>query len=213
MIQAQEREREIIGRELHDNVNQVLTTVKLYLEMAISHKEAREELLPKSMQYVTESINEIRNLSRDLSAPTLGTKSLVDSVAALIETVQSSGRLRIHFDHAAFADHLTIDQTLAIYRIVQEQLNNIIKHARATTVAVSLSQTKSGTLLSIRDNGQGFDPLAQRNGIGLNNMVSRARVFEGDVKITSEKGKGCLVEVSLPVEFEELPVEAMEPVL
>jgi PAS domain S-box-containing protein len=129
VIVAQEREREVIGRELHDNVNQVLTTVKLYLEMAMTNTDLREQILPKSIHYVMESINEIRNLSRDLSAPTLGTKSLVDSISALVEMIRSSSGLRIVFQHDYYHPQLTKDQTLAIYRIVQEQLNNVIKHA------------------------------------------------------------------------------------
>jgi PAS domain S-box-containing protein len=202
VIRAQEREREVIGRELHDNVNQVLTTVKLYLEMAIIHKETREELLPKSMQYVIASINEIRNLSRDLSAPTLGTKSLDDSITALLETVQSSSGLLIHFEQATYADNLTMDQKLALYRIVQEQLNNVIKHAKATEVVLRLSQTKNKTILTIQDNGQGFDTSVQRHGIGLNNIISRAKVFDGEVKIESKPGKGFMLFVSLPSKIE-----------
>ncbi|HVF81613.1 MAG TPA: PAS domain S-box protein [Flavisolibacter sp.] len=206
VIRAQEREREVIGRELHDNVNQVLTTVKLYLETAYAHKELREDLLPKSITYLLQSINEIRNLSRDLSAPTLGTKSLIDSITALVEMVQSSTNLVIHFEHSEYANNIQMDQKIAIYRMVQEQLNNVIKHAKATEVMVRLSQTETEVVLSIKDNGQGFDTLALRNGIGLNNIISRAKVFYGELKIESEKGKGCLMEVSMPVREEKVPV-------
>jgi PAS domain S-box-containing protein len=199
VILAQEREREVIGRELHDNVNQVLTTVKLYLELAMSDAEARDQFLPKSIQHIVESINEIRNLSRDLTAPTLGTKSLVDSVNALVEMVQSSSGLYIQFEHSAYHNPIPMDQKLAIYRIVQEQLNNIIKHANATEVLISLSQTATGTVLNIKDNGRGFDPSISRNGIGLNNILSRAKVFEGEVNIESSIGCGCMITISLPV--------------
>jgi PAS domain S-box-containing protein len=199
VIWAQEKEREVIGRELHDNVNQVLTTVKLYLETALHCKESREELLPKSMHLVMASINEIRNLSRDLSAPTLGTKSLTDSITALVEMVASSSGLSIAFDHCSYYTPLSMNQRLAIYRIVQEQLNNIIKHASATSVSVSLSQTDGDTILIVNDNGKGFDTLGKRNGIGLNNIISRAKVFNGKVKIESAPGKGCLLIVNLPI--------------
>ncbi|HVF80516.1 MAG TPA: PAS domain S-box protein [Flavisolibacter sp.] len=204
VIRAQEREREVIGRELHDNINQVLTTVKLYLETAYTNKELREELLPKSITYLQQSINEIRNLSHDLSAPTLGTKSLIDAVAALVEMVQSSTNLTIYFEHSGYANNLQMDQKIAIYRIVQEQLNNINKHAKASEVTVRLSQTETANLLCVKDNGQGFDITASRNGIGINNIISRARVFDGEVKIVSELGKGCLIEVSIPKKEEQV---------
>lgn len=200
VIRAQEREREVIGHELHDNVNQILTTVKLYLETAYTHKETREELLPKSIGYLLQSINEIRNLSRDLSAPTLGTKSLIDSLTALVEMVQSSTHLIIHFEHSGYANNLQMDQKIAIYRMAQEQLNNVVKHAKATEVEVLLWQSETDTVLSVKDNGKGFDTSVSHSGIGLSNIISRARVFDGEVKIESGTGKGCLIEVSIPKE-------------
>lgn len=199
VIHAQEREREEIGRELHDNVNQVLTTVKLYLDTAMNQKEMREELLPKSIGYLQQSINEIRNLSRDLTAPTLGTRSLVDSINALLEMVQGSSGIRICFQYDEYSHSLVMDQKLAIYRMVQEQLNNIVKHAKASEVHISLSQANHHSVLTIRDNGQGFNKTERGNGIGLNNITSRAKVFDGDVHIDTEPGKGCMLTVILPM--------------
>lgn len=198
VIRAQEREREAIGRELHDNVNQVLTTVKLYLETAKLYPETRDEMIPKSMQLVQESVNEIRGLSHALTAPTLGTRSLVDSLSALAEAVQSASGLAVYFEHNNFDNHLSMDQNLALYRIAQEQLTNVIKHAGATEAVVSLLQTKGQTVLSVQDNGQGFDTRAQRAGIGLNNIVSRVKVFDCEMAIQSATGRGCLLEVRIP---------------
>lgn len=198
VIAAQEREREVIGRELHDNVNQVLTTVKLYLEMALHKKETREELLQKSIKLTIASIDEIRKLSHELSAPTLGTRSVVDSINALIEMVASSGRLHISFDHSQYHTPISMDQKLTLYRIVQEQLNNVVKHAAASRANILLAQKENQTFLSISDNGKGFDSLEQRNGMGLNNITSRTKVFNGKVEIVSAPQKGCLVKVSLP---------------
>lgn len=197
MIAVQEREREWIGRELHDNVSQVLTTVKLYLEMA--SKEQDNPLIPRSMQLINSSVSEIRHLSHQLSAPTLGTRSLIDSINALIEIVGFSTSLIFEFDHSACHVPLVMSQKLAIYRILQEQLNNIVKHAEATKVQILLSETGGTVVLKVRDNGKGFVTMAQTSGMGLNNMVSRAKVFEGSVHIQSAPGKGCLVTVTMPV--------------
>ncbi len=210
VIWAQEREREQIGHELHDNVNQVLTTVKLYLELALCNKEMREELITKSMNLVLNSIGDIRNLSHELSAPTLGTRSLIDSIKALVENVRSSSRLDIAFDHASCYTSLSMNQKLAIYRIIQEQLNNIVKHANATAVGITISQTDATTRLTIKDNGKGFNIDEKRNGIGLNNIVSRAKVFNGTVEIESAPGNGCALRVTLPIVVEEESLVADE---
>ncbi|MBO9682139.1 MAG: hypothetical protein J7502_05630 [Flavisolibacter sp.] len=211
VILAQEKEREEIGHELHDNVNQVLTTVKLYLELALHNSETREELISKSMQLVMKSINEIRSLSHDLSAPTLGTRSLIDSIYALIETISNSTGIKIIFDHSSCYASLPMNQKLAIYRITQEQLNNVVKHAKATTVSIILSQTDKHTSLIIKDNGKGFNTFEKRNGIGLNNIINRTKVFEGKVDIKSAPGKGCTLVVNLP--FIKIAEKTGEPVL
>ncbi|RYZ27207.1 MAG: PAS domain-containing protein, partial [Chitinophagaceae bacterium] len=198
IILAQEREREAIGHELHDNVNQILTTVKLFLEMARNNADMRDELLPKSIHYIQSCIHEIRNLSHELSSPTLGTRSLIDSVKALIEMVESSGKFKIYFHHESYRTALEKDQMLAIYRILQEQLNNIIKHADASEVHICLSQQDGQTQVVIRDNGKGFDYEEALGGIGFNNMRSRTKVFGGNMQIKSSPGEGCIITISIP---------------
>lgn len=209
VIRAQEREREVIGRELHDNVNQVLTTVKLYLELAQSDKAACDVLLPRCIGHVMDSINEIRKLSRDLSAPTLGTRSLADSVEALVDMIRSSSGLRMTLRHNLQRRTLPMDLKLAVYRILQEQLNNVVRHARATKVLITLNQQPASLVVTVKDNGQGFDPALQREGIGINNMISRAKVFDGKVTIDSVPGKGCMVQIIIPTPIVK-PAKSLE---
>jgi signal transduction histidine kinase len=196
MIAVQEREREWISRELHDNVNQVLTTVKLYLEMTA--RKVDDPLIPKSMQLINSSICEIRNLSHQLSAPTLGTRSLIDSVNALIEMVGFSTNLQFEFNHSRYHGQLHMSQKLALYRIIQEQLNNIVKHAEATKVWISLSQNAGNVILRVKDNGKGFDRRIKTNGMGINNIISRAKIFGGVVRIDAAPQNGCCLNVVVP---------------
>ncbi len=198
MIVAQEQERELIGHELHDNVNQILTTVKLYLETSQQKETLQREMISRSIRYLQQCINEIRHLSHRLSAPTLGTQSLVDSLQALIETVTPLTDFEIHLCIEKYREPVSKELSLAIYRIVQEQLNNIIKHASATIVTIHLSQTGEETCLLVEDDGKGFDPLARRKGIGLNNITSRVKAFNGKLSVDSDLGKGCRLEVSFP---------------
>ena len=198
IIVAQEQEREIIGHELHDNVNQILTTVKLYLETALQNENRKNDLIHRSIGYLMQCIKEIRTLSHSLSAPTLGTQSLVDSIQVLIENVSGCADFAVHFEVEKYKQPIGKELSLAIYRIVQEQFNNIIKHAKATEVTVRLSQTSTETLLEIVDNGRGFDPSVKGRGIGLNNISSRVKAFNGHLSLQSAVGKGCRLCVQLP---------------
>jgi signal transduction histidine kinase len=197
MITVQEREREWIGRELHDNVSQVLTTVKLYLDIA--SKQHDDPLIPKSMQLINNSIVEIRNLSHQLSAPTLGTGSLVDAIQALIEMVNGATPIVFEFDHSRYHVQLPMGHKITLYRILQEQINNIIKHAEATKVWISIYQRGHNVHLAIKDNGKGFDSRRKTNGMGLNSITSRVKVLGGTIYLKTAPEKGCLLWVSVPV--------------
>jgi signal transduction histidine kinase len=201
MITVQEREREWIGRELHDNVSQVLTTVKLYLELA--SRENDNSLISQSMHLINDSITEIRNLSHQLSAPTLGTRSLIDSINALVETMAITNSLDFTFEHSGYT-RVVMSQKLALYRILQEQINNIVKHAEATKVWISLSNRDGKVILTVKDNGKGFERKTKTNGMGLNNIISRAQVFGGHMNLNTSPQKGCSITVILPIIEENL---------
>ncbi|HEU4902527.1 MAG TPA: PAS domain S-box protein [Flavisolibacter sp.] len=201
VIKAQEAERSQVGRELHDNVNQVLTTVKLYTEMISDGIGDRKELIRKSQQHLQNCIDEIRNISKRLSAPTLGEITLQDSIKELIESINLTNRIEIKFTGKGIAGlHVSPDLHLAIYRILQEQLNNVIKHSGATLVSISL--TRKGTQLSMRvkDNGKGFDLSARRTGIGITNMRTRTENLSGQFELASSPGKGCRLRVQFLME-------------
>jgi PAS domain S-box-containing protein len=199
VIKAQERERAQIGQELHDNVNQILTTVKLYSEMILSKPEVDQGLLKKSMKYLQECIDEIRALSKRLSAPTLGKISLQDSLLELVHSLNLTNKVHIEFRSRDLSSLKASEELhLAIYRIVQEQLNNILKHAQALNVFVQLSYTagKKCLQLVIKDDGKGFDLKSKRRGVGLSNIKSRTENMKGKMKIYSSPGKGCKLTVN-----------------
>lgn len=200
VIKAQESERSKLGLELHDNVNQVLTTVKLYNEMYLSGYNQDRSLLERSAQYLQDCINEIRSISKRLSAPTLGKITLGDSVRDLIDSINLTNKLQICFS-ADGIDHLFIaeDLHLGIYRILQEALNNIIKYAHACVAEVQIRFNGQLLHLLIRDNGRGFDTDAKRSGIGITNMKTRAENLNGVFTLSSAEGAGCTINVSFRV--------------
>ena len=200
VLGAQERERFELGQELHDNINQILATSKLYLDVAIEESEPRIELLTKSRKNISMAIEEIRKLSKELITPTLNDLGLVQSIKELIRGIQGIRKMRIRLNISGLDEHsLEDEQKITIYRIIQEQLNNILKHAQATTVLIELNQHRLLHQISllVQDDGVGFDPCMQRNGVGISNIISRAELYNGQVDIDSAPGKGCKLEVVL----------------
>ncbi len=199
-IQAQEKERGEIGRELHDNINQILTTTKLYIDMAISEPDIREELLKKSHSNISAAIEEIRVLSKTLVPPSLGDIGIREALAEMIGNLNITQKLQIKLKTSGF-NQVEIDDKikLMVFRIVQEQLNNIIKHSKATEANIKLVVSKKVLNITIEDNGIGFDPKKKIKGIGLGNITSRAELHDGQVLIDSAPGKGCVLKVNIPI--------------
>ena len=199
VIRAQEAERSLIGLELHDNINQVLTTVKLHNEMVLEGLGEPRLVLPRTVKYLQDCINEIRSLSRRLSAPTLGRISLEESIKDLIESINATSKVKITHQIAGL-DNRVLKQELhlGVYRILQEQLNNILKHAEASEVFVLVEQKDGSLELSVTDNGKGFAVQGRRAGIGLLNMQTRAESLNGTFQLESQPGRGCKVAVVLP---------------
>lgn len=196
VIDAQEKERAKIGRDLHDNVNQVLTTVKLYLEMSLSNEFNAQDLQQKSIQYISECITEIRAISRSLSAPTLGGMSFKDSIKELVKSVTDTNRIKAKLKVTGFGakdKSLSTVLHLGIYRILQEQLANVLRHAQAKHVKIDISKDPHLIILHIEDDGIGFNTRAKRKGIGITNMITRAEALNGQLYLQSEPGKGTIV--------------------
>lgn len=202
VIKATEEERAQVGRELHDNVNQVLTTVKLYTELCLVDPSNSKALLNKSSQLLQDSINEIRGLSKRLSAPSLGGIRLKDSVGELVDAVNASRRLAVYYENDVEELEVTDEVHIAVYRILQEQFTNIIKHANATTVSVKITIEENMLKVAVYDNGQGFDPTTIRKGVGIENIASRVQGLNGEMQLISAPGQGCTLSLSIPLEEE-----------
>ena len=199
-LKAQEFERSVVSQELHDNVNQVLTTVKLYTEMVRDGVVNAGAVLDKSIGLLQDSINEIRSLSKRLSAPSLGKIRLAESVKELLDAIAATRKFSVTVDTRAVAN-LEVSQELhlAVYRILQEHLTNVLKHAGATRVTVTLTRLADQVHLRVTDNGQGFTPSRKHNGIGIANMITRAESLNGSLTILSAPGKGCELVVNIPL--------------
>jgi PAS domain S-box-containing protein len=197
-IEGQEKERELIGAELHDNINQVLTTTKLYLEIAYEKEEYRMDLIKKSEQNIISTINEIRFLCKMLIPSVIKDVGLSDSIQDLIESYKLTQKFKMHFSHTGCFNDLPRDFKVNLFRIIQEQLNNIAKYAEASNVWLELVIDKNISVV-IRDDGKGFDPTIKSNGVGLLNIKNRTELYDGTVKLISAEGQGCTLGLEFPM--------------
>lgn len=202
VVDAQEKERSIIGKELHDNVNQILSTAKLYLEVAKSDDKERDNLIDMSTKSISDAINEIRAISRSLVPASIGDLGLVDSIQDLVDSIRLTRKLNVEFYHHDLIDsYLSEPLKLMLFRIAQEQVNNVIKHSQASNMIIELSADTESVNISISDNGKGFDQelVKQNKGLGLFNITSRAELFNGKVDILTAPGRGCTLNIHVPI--------------
>ncbi len=199
-IQAQEKERNELGRELHDNINQILATVKMYLGMVKSGQGVADDLVERSYEYVNEAMEEIRKLSHSLVPPSLGDIGLKEALQELLEDTSLLTGTQVHLNVDEKYNDKTIDKNkeLMIYRIVQEQLSNITKHAGAKESVITVKAENGNLFLSVADNGMGFDTTQKSKGIGLKNISSRVEFYSGNMNLISTPGHGCTLEVNIP---------------
>lgn len=200
VFNAQEAERKKLGEELHDNINQLLGVVKLYIEHAQVNPAAREEMLRKSCEYLAEVMNEIRALSKALVSPTLTDIGLLESINELIESIHKIKQIQIDVYRNNFSEEILSDiQKLVLYRITQEQLNNILKHSMAEHVEIQLNRAGPKVQLIIEDDGIGFDPNEIKSGLGLKNIRHRLELFNGIMHVEASPQQGCKLEASFEI--------------
>ena len=199
-IEAQEKERNELAKELHDNINQILATAKIYLARAKKHEAIPHHLVQQGFECVNLAVDEIRTLSHTLVTPTLGDTGLIDALQSLSRQFANAHGQEItlinHLDSAVAIDE---QKELMLYRIAQEQISNINKHAKATVVTIVLASTPTQLQMTITDNGVGFDTKEKAKGIGLRNMQSRVQFYAGEMRIISAPGEGCKLEITVPL--------------
>lgn len=199
VIQAQEKERTQIGYELHDNVNQILSSAKLFFEMLHSGDPGQEVYRKKGIEYISLAVEEIRKLSRELVAPSLKEKELVHCISQLLDDTRLASKLDIRFTYDEHSNCLTEGKKVTLFRILQEQLKNILRHSEARRVDIHIECRDQQFHMEIKDDGIGFDANQTFRGIGLNNIFERVRFYDGNVDIVTGAGKGCILTVSIPV--------------
>jgi signal transduction histidine kinase len=201
IVQVQEQERTYIGHELHDGVIQIMISARLHLDALKARGSEEQSLKSKTSDLILSAIEETRGLSRKLAASQLMNTGLLTAIAQLLNDLRNTGRFNIKLNSSLDIDteyYLCEEKKVAFYRILQEELSNIIRHSKARNIRVNIMQNNSGIILYTFDDGIGFDLRRAPKGMGLASIRSRAQAFRGMVDIVTAPGKGCSVTVLIP---------------
>jgi PAS domain S-box-containing protein len=201
IIKAQERERNNIARELHDNVNQLLASTRMCLSTAKLTPAGKKEFVDKSIRLIDATIFELRVLSRKHVTPLKGF-DLKEQIQSLIKIMEEGIGFRISFEYdLPEKPELQDELKLNIYRIIQEKLNNVYKHASASRVQIKIFAEDKQVNLMISDNGIGFELGMKKNGVGIVNIINRVESFNGKVNFETKPGVGCKLEIRIPMDI------------
>jgi two-component system sensor histidine kinase UhpB len=179
-----------------------LAFAKMMLDTSKNSPEISEMCIDKSYDGINMAIEEVRKLSHTLVPPKFSVEnSFMEAVVNIAEEVKLTGKFDIQIDIPANGRFMGTDEKvkLAFYRIIQEQLNNIVKYSKCSKVGISIGAVNGFYQLAIEDNGIGFDKEKKQDGIGLLNMASRVELLGGHMDIETAPGKGCSLFISIPV--------------
>ncbi|MBN3581199.1 histidine kinase [Algoriphagus aestuarii] len=182
-----------VGRELHDNIGQLLSLAKLYL--GSSKPEKQQE----GKETINQVISEVRALSKNLNLDWVETLTLEDFIIQQLQKIESTGLCKTIFESSIHLGDLPKDQKLVLVRVIQEVLNNAIKHASPDTIQIKIWQDNESKQIEIRDDGKGFDTSLKSSGSGMVNLEKRMGTIGGNFIITSNPGNGTLIRLLLPI--------------
>jgi len=203
LLHAQEDERRSVARELHDGLNQALAMLRVEVGIVLSRVPPSSRFvrrqLTKIRDRVQELSEEVRRISHRLHPAVLEHLGLISALRSYCSEFSEYQHIHALFVHEGPDDPIPFEVAVCLYRIVQEALRNVGKHAKASTVLVSLHCDKE-LRLSIADDGQGFDALdvKKNSGLGLASMEERARIVGGTFSIDSQPGNGTRIEIIVP---------------
>jgi signal transduction histidine kinase len=202
MLQGQEAERERVAKDLHDSLGGLLSTVKLHFD-ALQSQDTRvgnTKEYQKAYSLLDEACKEVRHISNNLQPGALHKLGLVPAVQDLIHRVRTDDGPKITFSQSGVEKSLDVRISLNVYRIVQELLNNALKHAEANEISINLTQSEDTFSLSVQDDGKGYEPgSTARMGMGTENIASRVNYLKGDLGIHTVLEEGTTTQIDIPL--------------
>lgn len=209
MLHVQEEERKRISRELHDEVGQAVVAINAYLGATQRDSPAEpDSLFRAQIAYIEKlllgTMNRVHNFARELRPAVLDDLGLVPALRSYLKDYAERTGVLVHFERSARDAPLSAEQKTALFRIAQESLNNVARHAQATEVEVSLNLMKNGVQLRVKDNGKGFSmeqprSRVEKQRIGLQGMQERVGLMNGRFEVRSAPGAGTTVVAEIPL--------------
>lgn len=204
IIEAEENERTRIAKDLHDGIGQQLSAIKLMTNSLHNEQDEtiRKARLETLAQLTDESVKELRSVSHNMMPNALLKLGLSSAIREFVDKISSSGLLKINLEVVGLNNRLEKTTETVLYRVIQELVNNIIKHANANKLDIQIINHDNETLnVVVEDNGQGFDTtkVISFSGIGLKNMISRIEYLNGTIDFDSTPGKGTTVIIDIPL--------------
>lgn len=198
MLMSEEKERTRIARELHDGLGQLLSVVKLSSSSVAENISGEDqEILENSIKLVDEAIVEVRHISHNLMPVVLEQKGLLPALENLVQNINRAKKIEVLLKHNQIQNNLDNSTSISLYRIVQESLNNMIKHAGASRIEINIVFSPNECLIKINDNGKGFNTakIHESEGLGWNNLFTRVNLLKGQCQVQSSEGKGTLITI------------------
>lgn len=200
-LEIQEHTFNTISQEIHDNVGQILSLAKLQVSI-IEQREIKDTVTLKDLkENIGQAMNDLRDIAKSLSSERIQLISLHDTVANEIQRINRTGLINVVMHIEGTEQQLQVQKKLILFRIIQESIQNIIKHAKASVVEILFNYAEAQLVITITDNGTGFDTsaaLQQNGGLGLQNIISRAALIGGNANINSIIDKGTTIQISIP---------------
>jgi signal transduction histidine kinase len=202
MIQGQEKERKKLAEDLHDNLGSSLTTIRLYFDNLKNHfkPETSSEIYERTDKLLEETYATIRGMSHNRHNGVLASKGLIPSLQTLAENITNSGKIKVSIFHHGMDRKLENSLELNIFRMLQELLSNVVKHAGATEASINIVGTNESIDLMVEDNGSGFVPDSSKksSGMGLYSIETRVEEMDGTFDIDSNSGHGTTITIEIP---------------
>ena len=204
VIEAEETERKRIASDLHDGVGQLFSAVKMNLNGLLNRMEIKNSddqfLAEKTMALVDESCKEVRVISHKMMPNFLLKSGIAADIKSFIEKIDEK-KLKISFESIGFKEQLEFNEEVILYRVIQELIGNVIKHANANELQISLNKTTDNIQVKIIDNGIGFDyeKAIEKGGLGLKNILVRVQYLKGTIQFVSNSPTGTKVQIEIPL--------------
>jgi two-component system, NarL family, sensor kinase len=198
-LEIQEQTFQNISREIHDNIGQKLTLAKLQLNTLPPISQYADSNISDSVKMIGEAINDLSDISRSMSSEIILNNGLIKALEFEVSQLNKPGLFNVRLKITGNPVFLENQQELLLFRIVQEALNNIVKHASASKILLELNYQEKYFHLTIKDDGKGFDVLQSTDGTGVSHMRKRAALLKGECDISSIKDAGTAINIRIPI--------------